>query len=226
MKRDYDIKRDGFLIYKSHYSPISGLSDEQLGRLFRAIFQWQCGEDVTPGPDLAVAFGFFENQFRIDDAKYLERCGKNRENIKSRWSKNTTEYDRIQSYDSYTKHTDKDKEKDKDNVSLGNQRENNGGISLKLPFTSLEFVNTWNALVNEPGWRGKTGTALQMSLDELAQYDERFAIELMRTAIRNGNRGVVFHDTPARFEQWKQSHPTTGRESGKIITDINDLYKD
>ena len=44
--------KDSFLIYKSFYKPISRLSDKQLGRLFRAIFKYQLGEEVTVKPNL------------------------------------------------------------------------------------------------------------------------------------------------------------------------------
>lgn len=103
-------QRDSFILYKSHYEPISGLTDEQLGRLFRAIFQWQINGKADPGPDIAMAFGFIINQCRIDNIKYDERCKKNRDNILSRWEndkKDTTVNNRIQSY---SKHTDNDKE--------------------------------------------------------------------------------------------------------------------
>ena len=107
-------KRDAFILYKSHYEPIKGLTDEQLGRLFRAIFEWQITGQADPGPDIAMAFRFIINQCRIDNEKYLARCEKNRENIQSRWDNdknNTTEYNRIQSY---SNDTDNDKEKGND----------------------------------------------------------------------------------------------------------------
>ena len=233
---DKTICRESFVFYRSFYDSISRCPDEVQIVLLRAVINYGLDGVV---PDFSGApyqqfveaiFAGIRPQLDANLKRYLNGCeggkfghlgGAPKGNDNARKDKQpqnnpkTTPNDNVNVNDN-----------ENVNVSLGNQHENNGRVSLKLPFTSPGFVNTWNALVNEPGWRGKTGTALQMSLDELAQYDERFAIELMRTAIRNGNRGVVFHDTPARFEQWKQSHPTTGRESGKVITDINDLYKD
>ena len=114
-------QRDAFILYKSHYEPISVLTDEQLGRLFRAIFQWQINgkADPEPGPDIAMAFGFILNQFRIDNEKYKNRCDQNRDNVLSRWEAEkkvqsyTTVYNRIQPN---TKHTDNDNEKEKEKV--------------------------------------------------------------------------------------------------------------
>lgn len=85
--------KDGFIIYKSFYRPISRLSDEQLGRLFRAIFKYQLGEvvsevvsevvlknDVLVDDDIKMAFEFFKNQFDIDECKYHSKVIKNQEN--------------------------------------------------------------------------------------------------------------------------------------------------
>lgn len=70
--------RDSFIIYTSFYKPISGLSDKQLGRLFRAIFRYNLGEVVNVEEDIGMAFGFFKNQFDIDENKLkLPKSGKN-----------------------------------------------------------------------------------------------------------------------------------------------------
>lgn len=72
--------KDSFLIYKSFYKPISRLSDKQLGRLFRAIFKYQLGEEVTVEEDIEMAFEFFKNQFEIDELKYQGIVERNRNN--------------------------------------------------------------------------------------------------------------------------------------------------
>ena len=80
--KDSDKQRDSFILYKSHYEPISKLGNEQLGRLFRAIYQWQITGNAKPEPDIEMAFMFLVNQFRIDNEKYLARCEENRNNGK------------------------------------------------------------------------------------------------------------------------------------------------
>lgn len=72
--------KESFLLYKSFFKPISGLSDKQLGRLFRAIFQYQLGEVVTVEEDIEMAFNFFKNQFELDEIKYQSKVEGNREN--------------------------------------------------------------------------------------------------------------------------------------------------
>jgi len=72
--------KDSFVIYNSFYKPISKLSDKQLGRLFRAIFEYNLGEVVNVEEDIEMAFGFFVNQFEIDEAKYQSKIKRDVEN--------------------------------------------------------------------------------------------------------------------------------------------------
>ena len=64
------IQRESFILYKSFYDPISQLTDEQLGRLFRSIYLWQINGEADPEPDIKVAFGFF---IKMEDANGCER---------------------------------------------------------------------------------------------------------------------------------------------------------
>ena len=94
-----------------------------------------------------------------------------------------------------------------------------------LPYTSREFIDTWETLCQQPKWRNKTDTALQMSLKKLGKYPEKFAIHLMEDSIANGYQGVVFADTDVRFQQWQKnaSPPREPTRPQKIITSIKDL---
>ena len=81
------MKRESFIIYTSFYKPISKLSDEQLGRLFRALFQYNLEEDMKADPDIEMAFEFFKNQMDIDNNKWLEKVEKLRANARKSKSK-------------------------------------------------------------------------------------------------------------------------------------------
>ncbi len=211
--KDRGIQRESFILYKSFYDPISQLTDEQLGKLFRSIYLWQINGEADPEPDIKVAFGFFINQFRIDNEKYQVRCDKNRENAQSRW-KMRTDANASKRIKSGAKNADNDNENE--NVN------DNEKSSLTLPFSDQEFINTWNELRKQPKWRKKTVTALQKSLDRLSRYDVRFAIELMNTAIENGYQGVVYDDTPSRYEQWMKSHPQVQPDQEREVD--RDIY--
>ena len=78
--------------------------------------------------------------------------------------------------------------------------------SLVFPFSSPEFKSAWDALLQEKKWRDKSPRAYQMSLNKLGKYDERFAIELINTAIERNYQGVVFQSTDSDYEEWKKKH--------------------
>lgn len=74
--------KDGFVIYKSFYKPISGMSDEQLGRLFRAIYEYQLNGTTEVASDIAIPFSFFQNRFEADTQKYETTCKRRSESGK------------------------------------------------------------------------------------------------------------------------------------------------
>ena len=81
-------KIKSFILYADYIKHIGKLTDEEAGRLFKAIFEY-----VNEGrlPDLdgmaAMAFSFISNQLDSDLQKYEETCKKRSENIKKRWEK-------------------------------------------------------------------------------------------------------------------------------------------
>lgn len=72
--------KESFLIYKSFYEPIKALSDEQIGRLFRSLFDYQISNTDCRDPDILMAFLFFKNQFVLDEKN--SKTGKNHWNWK------------------------------------------------------------------------------------------------------------------------------------------------
>jgi hypothetical protein len=81
-------KKKSFILYADYIKHIERLSDDEAGKLFKAIFEY-----VNEGrlPDLdgmaAMAFSFISNQLDNDLQKYEETCKKRSENIKKRWEK-------------------------------------------------------------------------------------------------------------------------------------------
>lgn len=229
MKREY--KRptdwDSFVLYKSQFEPISDLPDEALGRLFRHLFRWQIDGEANPEPDVAMAFKFIVNQFRIDDMKRMAKCLINQENGKSGGRpKKTERFDENRTVAKKPNggHNENDNENVNDN---GNVEGNGGNGALTLPFPdNPEFVETWNELRATTKWKHKTVRALKMALNQLAKYDVRFSIILMQTAISGNYQGVAFADTPTRYEQWKRLNPQQPDNTPvEVITDIDQLYK-
>lgn len=71
---------DKFTLNTAFYEPIKGLSDKQLGRLFRAIFEYQICGSTEVDSDIAMAFGFFKSQFDLEGAKRMRIAERNRQN--------------------------------------------------------------------------------------------------------------------------------------------------
>lgn len=111
--------KDGFLIYKKQYEPIKCLSDEKLGKLFRAIFEYQLtGIEPQLEPDCLMAFHFFKSQFGIDDQKYqafvAKQSAKGKKSAEARSTKSTA-VNRGKPTQPQSTYKDKVKDKDKDN---------------------------------------------------------------------------------------------------------------
>ena len=74
--------KDSFVFYLSQYEAVKDLENEQLGRLFRAIFEKQLGNEVVLENDIKIAFNFINNQMVVDRAKYLKKCETLKNNAK------------------------------------------------------------------------------------------------------------------------------------------------
>ena len=57
-EREQNVKeKDSIIFYFSHYNIIKKLNNEQLGRLFRALFEKQLGNEVVLENDIAKVLG-------------------------------------------------------------------------------------------------------------------------------------------------------------------------
>ena len=175
--------KDGFLLYKSMYGAISWLSNEKLGELTRAIFEWQIsnGESYNAeSPEVKAALQFFINQFNIDNKKYHQICENNKDNVNKRWVKEesiqngTTVYDRIESIREGTNDTDKDKDKDKDKKEIspnGDTKKVPEGLSLPAPSIPYQkIVDLWNATCT--GFHRLTGLSDKRMVKLKNRYEE------------------------------------------------------
>ena len=74
---------DSFILYTSYYTLIEGLTDEQLGKLTRAIFLYaRDGKIIKLDPVVRMAFGFIIDDIKRNKAKYEEKVERWRANGK------------------------------------------------------------------------------------------------------------------------------------------------
>lgn len=80
-KKSFILHNDSLLIEEK-------LSDEQLGKLFRAIIKFQDGIEIDLPFEIELAFFAFKNQFIRDSEKHDEFCEQQRNRAKKRWNTN------------------------------------------------------------------------------------------------------------------------------------------
>ena len=75
---------------------------------------------------------------------------------------------------------------------------------LTFPFESEEFKKAFYVLMAQPKWRVKTKTltAMQANLNEIAQFEEGFAMLLINQSISKGWASLVYESTPKQYMQW------------------------
>lgn len=75
---------------------------------------------------------------------------------------------------------------------------------LTFPFESEEFKKSFYVLMTQPKWRVKTKTltAMQANLNEIAQFEEGFAMLLINQSIAKGWASLVYESTPKQYMQW------------------------
>jgi hypothetical protein len=79
-------KKSSFVLYYELEAQTSILSNEQLGRLIRAVFAYEIRGECTAFEDdlmLQMCFQFVKATLDVNKEKYKERCEINRENGKS-----------------------------------------------------------------------------------------------------------------------------------------------
>ena len=75
---------------------------------------------------------------------------------------------------------------------------------LTFPFESEDFKRLFYVLMTQPKWRVKTKTltAMQVNLNEIAQFEEEFAKSLIQQSISKGWASLVYESTPKQYLQW------------------------
>ena len=77
---DLKSERPSFLIYKADYDAIKNLSDQNLGKLFRAIFEYHNDKELKLEPEVQMALNFLKKQFQLDHIKWEKKVAAQRAN--------------------------------------------------------------------------------------------------------------------------------------------------
>ena len=84
--------RKHFYMYHDYWTMLRLLTDEELGKLMRAIFLYETEESLPVGLDekLNLIFYMVKDALDRDKDRYTAVCNKNKENAKLRWQKKQT----------------------------------------------------------------------------------------------------------------------------------------
>ena len=67
-------KRKSFVLHKDSLEILPDLTDDQAGKLFKAIYAYQIDEEIKLDQIIKMVFLPFKNQFARDNDKYTETC--------------------------------------------------------------------------------------------------------------------------------------------------------
>lgn len=79
--------KKGFILYTDYYQYFKELTDEELGEVFRAVFEYQRGGEIKIFKQKYMHFLFIliKNNLDRDNDKYDKMCERNRQNAIKRW---------------------------------------------------------------------------------------------------------------------------------------------
>ena len=131
-----EIRKPGFLVYYDNEVVVLRLPDKEAGKLFKSLFPYGREEikpDFDKNPALAMAFDILSMAIDRDKEKYANRCVKNRENIKKRWTDTGKQ--------SNTNYTDKDRDKDIDSFCSEPEKSAPSPSGISHPLNDKTFYD-------------------------------------------------------------------------------------
>ena len=184
------MNKDSLIFYLSQYEAIKTLNNEQLGRLFRALFEKQLQnnsktteKEVVLEDDIKIAFNFINNQLVIDKNKYTKKCETNRNNGKKGGAplgnKNALKQPKQPKQPNGLKNNPNDNENDNDN---DNDYKN---ISTTTPTIKRAQENLFEFIENVFG-RTLSGSEFEV----ISQWEDN---ELTRYAIKQAELARAFN---------------------------------
>lgn len=197
--------KDTFVLYTEFYGPLRTLSLEQKGKLFDAMFKFHLEDgNVSVDEDIQVAFGFLENQFRRDWEKWEAVCKARgeagRKGMQSRWGKDITNDNKNnKSYQAITKITDNDNEDE--NVNDNESKKKRRFVPPTLTEVE-EYCKERSNSINAQGF---------------IDYYESIGWKIGDKPMRSWQAAI-------RTWERREAAQKPQKPSGKVITNIKDLY--
>jgi len=194
------MKKDSFVLYISQYIAIKDLTDEQLGKLFRAIFEKQLGNEVVLDNDIKIAFNFINNQMVVDNEKYLKKCEILKNNAKKggapKGNRNAKKSKQPNREKNNLNDNDNEHDNDNDNVNVND-------LLLTTTTTIYSYV--------EENFGRTLGSVEVVAIDEwLSWFKEDVIKHAIKIAVFNGKK--TFNYVEGILKNWKSCNLKTLQE--------------
>ena len=203
--------REYFCAYHSYADSMRNLSDDECGRLFRALLSYSAtGELPVLADRESIAFDFIRSQIDRDREAYEAKCRKNKESVSKRYERNqtnTNEYERIQTNtDVYERYQGEGKGKGEEKGKEKDKGENNTGAGRASVFETFaeNDQDLLDALVAFRAMRKQIKKPLTERGEELIckklgdmTNDHAVMIQILDQSIERGWQGVF----PVKEEQ-------------------------
>jgi hypothetical protein len=132
------MSRKSFVLHIDSLEILDQLSDEQKGRLFYAIYQYNLGNEIELDDVLKMAFFSFKSQFKRDEEKYKKKCEVNRANGSKGGKQKVA--NATERYRTRTNLADSDSDSDSDS-NIKEKREKEKSIRFSPP--SIEEIRNY-----------------------------------------------------------------------------------
>lgn len=192
--------KDSFILYNSFYEPIKTLKNEQLGKLFRAIFDYTINGVITQDSDILIAFMFIKNQIDLDSDKWENEKKKRSDagrlgGIKRALNQNQVLSSKSKQCLGVLSKVKQTQANQGDNVNV-NVNVNDNVIlkeNIKRKYFENEELN--NLFLEFLQLRKKikcknTDRAINLLLSKLNEYDDNTKIQMLNNAIMNSWKSV------------------------------------
>ena len=147
-----ELKKKSFILHVDSLDILSDLSDDQAGKLFKAMLAFHKGEEIELDPLTKIAFSFFKNQFIRDNEKYIKTCeARAQAGSKGGKQKQQNLANASKSKQKVAKVADSDNESDSDSKKDSDSK-NKNTVSQKLDYSSWpeipseDLFNEWKLL--------------------------------------------------------------------------------
>lgn len=147
-----ELKKKSFLLHIDSLDVLDDLTDEQAGKLLKAMKAFHCGEEIQLDPLTKMAFSFFKNQFIRDNEKYIKTCeARAQAGSKGGKQKQQNIANASKCKQKVAKVADKDNKNDSDS-DKDSDKENKRSVSTSLDYSSWpsmpsnELLDEWKKL--------------------------------------------------------------------------------